>query len=94
MAKSPDLVDRLIEQLRAAAPDYPLDKLQSAALLIRRDMGGATAYVKKAPAEGKAFRLGTALAVGVSVTQAFADLGVSRATGYRLLASHRRWRCK
>ena len=90
MGKEPDLLDRIFAQLRTAAPDYPQDKLQASALQIRRDLGGATAYVKKAPAEGKAFRLGTALAAGASLHQAFAEVGVTDRHGRRLLG--RRWR--
>jgi hypothetical protein len=57
---------------------------------LRRDFGGEKHYVKKAPAEGKAFRLGSALAAGAALHQAFADVGVSRRQGYYLLK--RRWR--
>lgn len=87
---SKDGLDQILDQLRAAAPEFPEDKLRTAALQIRRDLGGGSLYIKKAPAEGKAFRLGVALAGGVSLVQAFDDIGVSRATGFRLL--RRRWR--
>lgn len=85
-----DGLDQILDQLRAAAPEFPEDKLRSAALQIRRDLGGGAIYIKKAPAEGKAFRLGAALAGGVPLVQAFGEVGVSRATGFRLL--RRRWR--
>lgn len=80
-----DVLDVLVEQLRAAAPDYPADKLYATALQIRRDMGGERHYLKKAPAMGKVFSLGNALAAGVTLAQAFADCGVSRSSGYRLI---------
>ena len=87
-----DIVDALLKQLLAAAPGFPADRAQAAAAKIRQDWGGAKHYVKKAPAEGKAFGLGTALAAGVPLTQAFADVGVSASRGYELLK--RRWRCR
>lgn len=92
MGKDRDIVDEIFAQLRAAIPDLPDATLQGAALRIRQDWGGARAYVKKAPAEGKAFRLGTALAAGVPLAQAFADVGVSRSHGFSL--ARRRWRCR
>lgn len=82
---SMDLLDDIIGQLAAAAPDYPTDKLRAAAAKIRRDIGGSEAYVRKAPAEGKAFSLGRALAAGVPFSQACEDVGVSRHYGYRLV---------
>lgn len=85
-----DVIDALVKQLLAAVPGLPHDQAHAAAARIRQDWGGSTHYVKKAPATGKAFGLGTALAAGVPLTQAFADAGVSRATGYRYLK--RRWR--
>lgn len=89
MSSGKDALDAIVEQLRAAVPDYPEQKLREAAFKIRRDMGGGSIYIKKATAEGKAFSLGNALAAGVPLTQAFADLGLSRRTGFRLL--RRRW---
>jgi hypothetical protein len=86
---SKDGLDLILDRLRAAAPDYPEDKLRTAALQIRHDMGGGPVYIKKAPAEGKAFRLGIALAAGVPLAQAFADVGVGRRQGYYLVK--RRW---
>lgn len=83
-----DLLDDIIGQLAAAVPDYPADKLRAAAVKIRADIGGSEAYVRKAPAEGKAHGLGSALAAGVPFAQACEDAGVSRGYGYRLV---RRW---
>lgn len=89
-----DLLDDIMEQLAAAAPDYPQDKLRATALKIRRDVGGSEAYIRKAPAEGKVVGLSSALAAGVPLAQAFSDAGVSRGYGYklvnRLLRSRRR----
>ena len=77
----------LVASIRAVAPDLSVDRVEAIARRIQRDLGGA--YLKKESALGKAFGLGTALARGVPVAQAFADVGVSRSTGYRLL--NRRW---
>lgn len=87
---SKDGLDDILDQLRRAAPDFPEDKLYVAALRIRRDMGGESFYIKKASVDGNAFRLGEQLAAGVSLAQAFVNIGVSKATGYRLLS--RTWR--
>jgi hypothetical protein len=89
-----DYIARLEAQLAAAAPDLPIEALMRSArqieLDVRRARGGSEHYLKKAPAEGKAFSLGNALAAGVPLAQAFAEVGVKRAMGYRLIA--RRWR--
>lgn len=89
-----DYIARLEAQLAAAAPGLTIEQVRSAArrieLDIRHDRGGSEHYLKKAPAEGKAFSLGVALAAGVPLPQAFAEVGVSRTAGYRLIA--RRWR--
>lgn len=80
-----DPLEELVDQLRAACPEFPADKLMATAHKIRRDMGGANFYLKKAPVEGKAFCLGNALAGGGTLSEAFDVCGVSRATGFRLL---------
>lgn len=80
-----DLLDEIMAQLAAAAPDYPREKLHATAVKIRRDIGGSEAYIRKAPAEGKAFGLGSALAAGVALAQACEEAGVSRTYGYRLV---------
>ncbi len=84
-----DFVEKLMAQIRAAAPDLPSDRVSAIARQVRLDWGGSTVYIKKAPAEGKARSLGLTLAAGVPLAQAFADIGISRRTGYRLLS--RRW---
>lgn len=90
MGKDRDIVDEIFAQLRAAIPDLPDAALKGAALRIRQDWGGARAYVKKAPAEGKALRLGTALAAGVPLAQAYELVGIGERHGRDLLK--RRWR--
>ena len=85
MGKDRDIVDDIFLQLRTAFPELPDDALRGAAMRIRQDWGGARAYVKKAPAEGKAWRLGAALADGASLAQAFDVAGVGERYGRDLL---------
>ena len=92
MGKDRDIVDEIFAQLRAAIPDLPDATLRGAALRIRQDWGGARAYVKKAPAEGKAVRLGTALAAGVPLTRAYELVGISERHGRDLLKM--RWKIR
>lgn len=89
MGKS-DFDDLVAQILAAALPDFPAARAREIALAMRQDWGGQQLYIGKAQAEGKAFRLGTALAAGEPIARAFAAVGVSRATGYRLLG--RRWK--
>jgi hypothetical protein len=84
-----DIINKMIARLAEEIPDMPTDTLRRIEQRMRQEFAGERHYVSKAPAEGKAFRLGSALAAGVPLAQAFADLGVSRASGFRLLA--RRW---
>lgn len=80
-----DVIDDLVRQLLAAAPELPAQRVEAIAHRIRHDWGGNRVYIRKAQAEGKAFRLGSALAAGVPLNQALDDLQVSRATGFRLM---------
>jgi len=90
MAK--DVLDELVRQILAAAPSIPPAAAESAANRVRQDWGGERVYIRKAPAEGKALRLGSALAAGVPLAQAFGEVGCSAGYGYRLI--RRRWRIK
>lgn len=84
MAKD-DPLDKILEQLRAAVPEFPVDKLEAAALRIRQDLGGYRGYIRKAPSLGKARGLERARDAGASLSQAFESIGVSRSRGYELL---------
>lgn len=57
---------------------------------IREQYGGQRIYLQKDPSTKKTMAAGASLAAGRNLNEAFAAAGVSRATGYRLLA--RRWR--
>lgn len=74
----------------AAAPELSGECVAAIARRLQQDLGGGRVYFKKAPAAGKAVRLGHAIAAGVPLAQAFAEVDISRATGFRLLK--RRWR--
>jgi hypothetical protein len=90
--KSRSAVDKLADLIRAAAPDLPEGRAREIASSINNDLAGDRLYFAKAPAEGKALRLGEQLAAGVPLAQAFERVGVSRSTGYRLL--NRTWRLR
>lgn len=56
---------------------------------VREVWGGDRRYVGKATVEGKAYRLGAALATGATLLEAIEAAGLTRATGYRILG--RKW---
>ena len=85
-----DTVESIVDLVRAAAPELSDAQLSTIATRLHRDMGGERHYFAKAPSLGKAWSLGGEIAAGVPLAQAFANVGVSRATGFRLLS--RRWR--
>ena len=79
---------RLLEEYPATSTDSVLRLEQQ----LRLEWGGARVYIGKATAEGKARRLGAALAGGVPLDQAIRESGCSRSGAYRLLS--RRWRVR
>lgn len=88
MAK--DIIDDMVARIMAAVPEAHGERVRAAALDVRQEWSGSQVYIRKAPAEGKAFRLGTALAAGVPLSQAIRDLGVCRRTGFYLLRRRNR----
>ena len=81
-----DAIDVLMRQLKAAAPELKDSRLREIAIRIRQDIGGQRlGYARKDVQEGKAFRLGAALASGLGLVEAMAEVGVPRRMGYRLL---------
>ncbi len=87
-----DILHAFLERLANWTPPAgeTLDTLERE---FRAQFGGTTAYVKKKdPPERLAVKLGHRIAAGTGIADAFGDLGVSRATGFRLLS--RRWRCR
>jgi hypothetical protein len=84
-----DILNEIMAQIRAAAPNLPQGCLEATALKIRRDWGGASAYIKKAPAEGKVWRGAAALAAGAPLDMVILEMGCTKQHAYRLLK--RRW---
>ena len=83
MAKG-DTVERILAQVRAAAPSLSDTTLIEIASRIYADLGGDRHWIPKNPTWGKARRLDDATAAGVPFAQAWKGTGISRATAYRI----------
>lgn len=83
MAKG-ETVERIIAQVRAAAPELPELTIERIARGIHADLGGDRHYVCKNPSQGKALGLRDAMAAGVPFVQAFSRARMSRGYGYKL----------
>jgi hypothetical protein len=77
-----DVIDKLIAQLYAAAPELGPDRIRAIAVKLRHDMGGRREYVRAEPAAGKAIALAESLAAGVSLREAIEHAGLRPGTGY------------
>jgi hypothetical protein len=85
-----DILHAFLARLAEFAPPAEVRRTE---VEFRAVYGGTTAYVKKKdPPEIATTKLGYRIAAGTGFADAFHDLGISRATGYRLLS--RRWRCR
>lgn len=89
MAKG-EALERILAQVRAAAPELPEATLDQIARGLCRDLGGERMYMPKVPREGKRWSLGDVEAAGVPFAQAYGIAGMSRATAYRT-RRRRRW---
>ena len=87
-----DFLEDVLRMFAEAAPNLAPTDVVRIEQRIRQVWGGDRVYICKAAAEGKALRLGDELAAGVPISQAMANAGLKRATGYRLLS--RRWRVR
>ena len=85
-----DIISAFMRRLLEDVPDTAPDVVRRIEHGLRRDFGGDQHYVKKVPAEGKAFRLGALIAAGVPLGVAISEIGCSQASAYRYMA--RRWR--
>lgn len=85
-----DTVPSIVDLVRAAAPGLTEAQLGAIAAKLYADLGGSRPYIPKAPAAGKAWRLGEQLAAGMPLAQAFETVGVSESYGYKLIS--RSWR--
>lgn len=84
-----DIINKMIARLAEEIPDTPRDTLRRIEQRMRQEFAGERHYVAKEPSQGKAWRLGDALAAGVPLGAAILDLGVTKQYAYRLLK--RRW---
>ena len=81
-----DIIDALLRELRQLSPQMTPDEAWRIETRLRHACGGVLGYVRKsATTDAKTWRLGLGLAAGRPLSEAFADIGVSRATGFRLL---------
>lgn len=82
MAKG-QTVERILAQVRAAAPDLPEATLTKIAIGIHADLGGDRHYIAKNRSMEKAQSLRDATAAGVPFARAWGMMGLSRASAYR-----------
>jgi len=81
-----DLIDYVIQVVREVAPELSPEKLHQLEMRVREERGGMDGgYLAKRRARMNAAKLGEALRARTPLQQGFADIDVSRATGYRLL---------
>lgn len=88
-----DIVDDFLTRLQAIAPDAAAQHGPQLEAQLRQHWGGTERhYIRKgctrftaAGAQQRAANLGAGLQQGLSLGQAFAQAGVSRSAGYRLL---------
>ncbi len=82
----PDIVDDVLQRLRALAPDIPPQITQQLEAQTRQAWGGTEPYVAKRPALQRSLALGDGLRAGKSLSQVFDEAGVKRSFGYTLLS--------
>ena len=80
-----DFIRDLLFRVRARYPSMTRSEFKALEVELRQVWGGARPYIARKPAEKKAWGLGTDLAGGVSLAEAFAQAHVGRRWGYRLL---------
>lgn len=85
-----DFLDEVMVQFLAASPALPAEAAAQLEQHIRQVWGGERVYIGKRPAEEKVSRLAIELQRGVAIIDAFANAGLARRTGFRLLNRRRR----
>lgn len=80
-----DIVSDFLTRLAQLAPDVQPPVLQRLEADIRQSWGGETPYVAKRPARMHAMKLGEHLRNHKPLAQCFAEAGISRRHGYRLI---------
>jgi hypothetical protein len=83
------IVDDFMRELFALYPQTSVAEALDVATRLHQTWGGERTYIPKAVATQKARALAAELAAGVPLAAAMRAAGVSRRTGYRLLA--RKW---
>jgi hypothetical protein len=83
-----DIVDDFLQRLQQHVPDLPQDIPHQLEAHLRQAWGGNKPYVaKQASRTTRASLVATSLRQGRPIAECFAQAGVSRATGYRILRS-------
>ena len=83
-----DIVDDFLQRLAAHIPDAPLEVRYQLETSMRQAWGGNKPYVAKQTSRTtRATLVATSLRQGRPIAECFAQAGVSRATGYRILSS-------
>lgn len=83
-----DLLDDFMQRLRTLAPDLPAQTTLQLEVQTRQAWGGTDRnYIAKRPALQRTAKIGESLRAHKPLAQVFADAGVSRGYGYKLLRS-------
>ena len=85
-----DIVAAFLARLHEIDPAVTPDRLTRLEWSLRREWGGATAYVCRDSSRWKAQRLGVELAAGTTLREAIQAVGVSQSTAYRVIGRRRR----
>lgn len=80
-----DIVDDVLQRLRALAPDIPAQITQQLEAQTRQAWGGTEPYVAKRPALQRSLVLGEGLRAGKPLAQVFDEAGIKRRFGYTLM---------
>ena len=81
----PDIVDDVLQRLRALAPDIPPQVTQQLEVQSREVWGGSRCYVALRPTVHRTAKMAEALRAQRPLREVFAEAGIGKAYGYRLL---------
>lgn len=79
-----DIIKRFLRAILELHPCTPESDLRRVEVVLRQEWGGERVYVSKAPTDVKSSRRLERLAAGGSEREALREIGVSRATAWRL----------
>jgi len=80
-----DIVDDFLTRLHSLLPNLPPDVPLHLEGALRQAWGGTEPYVGKRPSRVKSIKIGFSLRNRQPLSMTFAEMKVSRATGYRAL---------